>query len=77
MYNDVTVASQYEWNKNRRATPKPKAKLHSKSYKCLQGSETFEIKDCEGKPHINLKSKNVKDFMEYFISDWIKVDSSE
>uniref|UniRef100_A0A7S3IM91 Uncharacterized protein n=1 Tax=Strombidium inclinatum TaxID=197538 RepID=A0A7S3IM91_9SPIT len=79
MYNDVDLASQYEWNMNRRGgTPsvKPKAKLHNKSYLCLQASETFEKKDCEGHPHINLKSGDLTDFFEYFIADWIQVDSS-
>lgn len=76
MYNDVELASKYEWNATRRqtATP-PKAHLHNKGYLCLAASETFEEKDCHGVEHIRpLKDLDVTSMFEEFIANWIKIE---
>jgi len=74
LYNDVDLASLYEWNAYRRGgnpSVKPVAKLHNLKYKCLQTSETFEQADCEGKPHIG---KDVTGAFNAIIGDWIKIE---
>jgi hypothetical protein len=48
MYDDEELASQYLWNMGRRGTKKPKAKKNDKRFLCLNSSEVFELKDCEG-----------------------------
>lgn len=76
MYNNADLASQYEWNANRRGgspSVRPNVNVHSRKYLCLQTSETFQYKDCYGRPHIDLKSKDTTDFFEYFIANWIDV----
>ena len=76
LYNDTTLASQYEWNKNRRtAENPPKTRLHDKSYLCLAASETFESHDCYGTPHIQpLKNLSVTSMFEEFIANWIEIE---
>jgi len=76
MYNDVELASKYEWNKSRRHSPTPpKAKLHDQNYLCLAASETFEAKDCYGAEHIRpLKDLDIVSIFEEFIANWIKIE---
>ena len=52
MYDDAELASQYLWNQGRRGGEKPQAKVNDKQFLCLNSSEVFELKDCEGAPDI-------------------------
>lgn len=73
MYNNVDVAALYEWNSDRRGSPKPSPTLHNQKYLCMQTSETFERKDCFGQPHIHLSLSDTTSMFEYFIANWITV----
>ena len=72
LYNDADLASQYLWNKARRAGSKPEAQLHDKALLCRRATETFESKDCLGEPHIGFKGSGL---FEYFMGNWIKIKS--
>ena len=71
MYNDVDLASQFKWNLNRRGTHKPTASLHDHGFICMATSEVFEEKDCQGRPHIDLKNGGNTDWFNFLIADWI------
>lgn len=80
MYVNTTLASQFEWNRNRRfSNSPPKANLNNKLYKCYKTTERFEEKDCYGNPHLNFNLSELKSFgdlaswFEYFIGNWILV----
>uniref|UniRef100_A0A7S3IP58 Calcineurin-like phosphoesterase domain-containing protein n=1 Tax=Strombidium inclinatum TaxID=197538 RepID=A0A7S3IP58_9SPIT len=75
MYDNADLAGLYEYNKAKGGRPYKPGQEHDKSFLCLQGSETFEVKDCFGQPHINLKSKNPTDIFEFLTQYWIKVDN--
>jgi len=43
MYNNATLATQYEWNKSRRGnSTRPQVHANDKNYLCLSASEVFE-----------------------------------
>ena len=76
LYNDVDLASQYDWNRIRRGgepNTRPTAKLHDLRYLGLQASETFELKDIMKEKHIDLKHPDISTFFEYLIGNWINV----
>lgn len=74
MYNNATLATQYEWNKSRRGnSTKPEVQVHDKNYLCLSASEVFEQKDCLGQKEINLRSFSNTDYFNYLIGNWITV----
>jgi hypothetical protein len=74
MFTDSNLASQYEWNAGRRASPKPTINPGNMAYKCQCTTEKFELDDCFGSPHLKpLKSLDVSNAFEIFIADWISV----
>lgn len=70
MYStDGELASLYEWNSARRANPRPAPTLNQIDIKCLVASETYELRECEGKPDFSpLK------FLDALIGPWINVE---
>ena len=73
MYQDGTLASQFDWNKGRRGKPKPNTPAHEQRFRCLQTSEAFEMKDCYGDPHVVIPSKDLTSWFNYLIGNWIKI----
>lgn len=76
MFNDAELASQFEWNSNRRGgnqSKKPSVPLHDQSYLCKLTSETFEEKDCYGTPHLSPSITDLTSWFEYLIANWIEV----
>ena len=77
LYNDVDLASQYDWNRIRRGgepNTRPTAKLHDLRYLGLQASETFELKDLLKEKHIDMLHPDISTFFEYLIGNWIYVE---
>ena len=73
LYNDAELASQFNWNLDRRGSPKKEAQLHSQSFICMNSSEAFEKRDCYGKAHIDLHSTDSADWFNFLIANWIKI----
>ena len=80
MYVNTTLASKFEWNRNRRfSNSPPGAILNNKLYNCYKTTERFEENDCYGKPHISLALSDLKSlsdlasWFEYLIGNWISV----
>ena len=74
MYNDGDLASEFEWNANRRGgkgSVRPVVGAHNKAYLCKLTSETFEEKDCYGSPHISPSYTDITGWFEYLIANWI------
>ena len=74
MYNDAELASQFNWNLDRRGSPKKPAGVHSQGYICMNSSEIFEKKDCQGKAHIDLHSTDSADWFNFLIANWIQIE---
>jgi hypothetical protein len=78
LYNDADLASQYDWNQHTRGgspSTKPNTPVHQQRFRCLQASEGFELKDCEGVQHIKLRSTDTTDWFNFLIGDWISIIS--
>ena len=74
MFNDASLASQYEWNKSRRGpVARPDVKQYDKNYLCLSASEIFEQRDCLGEKDIDLKSFSNTDFFNYLMGNWVNI----
>lgn len=76
MYNDANLASQYDWNQSRRGgspNTRPSTPAHQQRFLCLQASEGFELRDCQGLPHVNIKSTDTTDWFNYLINNWIEI----
>ena len=74
MYQDSDLASQYLWNKGRRGKARPEANVGEKQFECLNSSEIFELRDCQGSPDIHLKGGSSADWFNYLIANWILIE---
>jgi hypothetical protein len=78
LYANGTLASQFEWNRDRRRNSSPPdVKPGDMEYKCLKTTESFEENECYGNPPISSSSTDVTGWFEYLIGDWIAVSDSK
>lgn len=74
MVQDTDLASQYLWNRKRQAGTKPESNQGDAQFTCLNSSEIFELRDCQGQPDIHLKGGNGDDWFNFLIANWILVE---
>jgi len=54
MFNNVELASLYEWNKGRRGDIRPVVELNDLSYKCMSFTLDYDYRECLGLPDLDL-----------------------